>query len=111
MSLRTEQARFTVMIARLVTYADMRGYQLTYGDAYRDRRVFGAIGERKGYGNKDSNHKNRLAVDFNLFVDNKYITDSDHYAYLDLVQFWVSIGGSWIKSDANHWSIMYNGMR
>lgn len=111
MSLRTEQSKFVVMIGKLITYADMRGYQLTFGDAYRDPRVFGEIGVPKGYGNRKSNHKNRLAVDLNLFVNGNYITNSDHYAFIDLVEFWIRIGGSWVKNDANHFSVLYQGMR
>ena len=32
------------MIAQLVIFAYSKGYELTYGDAYRDPRVFGDAG-------------------------------------------------------------------
>ena len=49
------------MIALLILHAEMLGYKLTFGDAYRDPRVT--------YGHKDSLHRKRLAVDLNLFLD------------------------------------------
>jgi len=97
------------MIAQLVIYAKSLGYDLTYGDAYRDDRVFGKVGVSKGYGHKSSNHKRRLAVDFNLFINGIYITNNKHYKILH--KFWRSIGGSTIPKDLNHFSILYRGQK
>ena len=38
----------------------------TFGDAYRDERLHGKYGEKRGYGHAESDHKRRLAVDLNL---------------------------------------------
>lgn len=38
-TLGQKQRRFTRMIAQLIEYACQNGYELTFGDAYRDPRV------------------------------------------------------------------------
>ena len=101
------------MIAQLVIFAYSKGYELTYGDAYRDPRVFGAVGEKDGYGRANSLHKMRLAVDFNLFKDGVYLTETSDHTFLG--EFWESLGGSWggrFKSpDGNHYSLEYRGRK
>lgn len=113
MKLGDKQRAFTRMIADLIQYAYNAGYELTFGDAYRDPRVHGKVGEKKSYSSANSNHKNRLAVDFNLFVKGKYITSGDHPAYVDLGEYWESLGGSWGGrfNDANHFSLEHNGVK
>ena len=54
-----------------------QGYELTDGDAYRDPRVHGKKGEKKSYSHKDSQHKERLARDYNLFIDGIYQTSTE----------------------------------
>ena len=108
MSLSKTQQRFTTCIGLIILYASCKGYGLTFGDAFRDRRVFGRFGYKGSYSNKNSVHKLRLAVDFNLFINGKYIIDGDHPAYQDLGQHWKSLdplarwGGDF--NDANHFS-------
>ena len=43
-------------------------YRFRTGDGYRDERVFGRYGVKKGYGASRSNHKVRLAQDLILDV-------------------------------------------
>ncbi len=110
-TLRQKQSRFARMIGRLIEFAYANGYELTFGDAYRDPRVHGLTGERRSYSHPKSLHKQRLAVDFNLFRDGKWlITVPD---YLPLGEFWESIGGSWGGrfNDAPHFSLEHEGMR
>lgn len=111
MSLGNEQRRFTLMVSHLILYAYQQGYELTFGDAYRDPRVFGEAGEIKGYGRSRSNHKIRLAIDFNLFKDGKYLSATEDHRPLG--EFWESIGGSWggHYNDGNHYSLEYRGRR
>jgi len=104
----TDQIKFTSMIARLILHAEHLGYGLTFGDAYRDPRVFGEVGEDIGYGEPRSNHKKRLAVDFNIFIDGVYIFDPKPYE--ELHKYWVTIGGATLENDLNHFSINYRGM-
>lgn len=113
MKLGDKQRLFTKCVAELINYAYARGYELTLGDAYRDPRVHGHIGEKKSYSSRNSKHKERLAIDLNLFIDGKYITDGDHEAYQDLGEFWEGMnefsawGGRF--DDANHFSFEHNG--
>jgi len=111
MSLGKEQRRFTKMIAELVITAYSMGYELTYGDAYRDPRVFGKVDEAKGYGRSASNHKRRLAVDFNLFKEGKYLTETDDHMPLGLI--WEKMGGCWGGrfDDGNHYSLEFEGRK
>ena len=111
MSLGSEQRRLPPMIAALINFAYLKGYELTFGDTYRDPRVHGAMGVKLGYGHASSNHKQKLAVDLNLFKDGLYLTKtSDH---LPLGEFWESIGGTWGGrfDDGNHYSIEYGGVK
>jgi hypothetical protein len=99
------------MIASLIEWAYENGYELTFGDAYRDPRVFGTVGEAKGYGRPSSLHKQRLAVDLNLFLNGKYLTKTSDHEPLGL--FWESIGGSWGGrfNDGNHYSLEHGGLK
>lgn len=117
MNLSMKQQNFTSCIGKLIAYADIRGYGLTFGDAYRDRRVFGEFGEQQSYSSKNSMHKIRLAVDFNLFLDDKYISDGDHEAWLDLGLYWEELdpdacwGGKFESKDSNHFSFQHWGCK
>lgn len=109
--LREKQSRFVLMVAELITYAYSQGYELTFGDCYRDPRCHGHTGFAEGYGSADSLHKQRLAADFNLFRDGKYLTKTEDHRKLG--KFWESLGGEWGGSDgrgdANHYSLGHDG--
>lgn len=106
-----KQRRFTRMVADLIIFAYDNGYQLTVGDAYRDPRLHGEVGVKGGYGAASSNHKIRLAIDFNLFKDGKYLPGTEDHKILGL--YWESIGGSWGGrfNDGNHYSLEHEGKR
>lgn len=108
-----KQRRFTRMLADLINFAYANGYELTVGDAYRDPRLHGEMGVKKGYGHASSNHKQRLAMDFNLFKDGKFLTGTEDHRPLG--EYWESIGGSWGgrfgNPDGNHYSIEHNGVK
>jgi len=100
MTLSEKQREFTFMIGLLIQRAYDTGYELTFGDAYAK------TGHRTG-----SLHYDRLAVDFNLFKDGKYLTETaDH---LPLGEFWEQIGGTWGGrfNDGNHYSLEHGGMK
>jgi len=111
MSVREKQSQFVQMIGDLIDYAYREGYELTFGDAYRDPRVHGHIGFKLGYGRRDSLHKERLAIDFNLFRDGKYLTSTEDHRPLG--EFWEKMGGSWggHYNDGNHYSLEHEGRR
>ena len=109
--MREKQSKFVRMVADLILWAYNSGYELTMGDGYRDPRVFGNIGESKGYGHTKSCHKIRLAVDFNLFKDDHWLSNTEDF--LPLGEYWESIGGCWGGrfNDGNHFSLEHEGRR
>ena len=125
MTLGQKQRRFTQAVGLLIAYAYARGYELTLGDAHRDKRAYGPFGSNtttKGgeaaYGHRHSLHKVRLAIDFNLFIDGEYMEmTSDHEP---LGEYWEKViaarvglplcwGGRF--NDGNHYSCEHEGMK
>ena len=104
MSLSTKQQEFTVKIGLLISYANSVGYGLTFGDCYRSPAV--------KYGHKDSTHRSRLAVDFNIFLEASYLQGEDaEIGHNKLHDYWDEIGGSErIADDLNHYSVKHNGI-
>ena len=113
MTLGDKQRKFSRMIADLLEFIHSRGYEVTFGDAYRDARVHGAMGEKKGYSHSNSCHKLRLAIDLNLFLDGKYLTETKDHEPFGV--YWESIGGSWggrfKNADGNHYSLEHEGVK
>lgn len=108
MSLVAKQHGFAVMIARLILYANDKGYQLSFGEAYRPPET-AELYAKQGRGIKNSLHCQRLAVDFNLFVEGDLQTAVTP-GFIDLHDYWSSIGGApMIRKDANHFSVVHEG--
>lgn len=105
MSLGATQRAFTLAISQLIFFAYKNGYELTFGDAYRAPSV--------PYGHKNSCHRKRLAVDFNLFKDGAYLTATEDHK--ELGEFWKGLhplarwGGEF--QDGNHYSFEYDGVK
>ena len=97
------QQKFAKMVPRLIDKAHELGFSVTLGDAYRDPRV--------PYGSKNSLHRQRLALDINLFRDGKYLSATEDHRQLG--EWWESIGGAWGGrfNDGNHYSLEFGGMR
>jgi hypothetical protein len=112
MKLSEKQQLFTAMIGQLITWAGDHGMRLTFGEAYRTPEQ-AALNAKKGSGISNSLHCQRLAVDFNLFIDGEYLIDSA--AYLPLGEYWESLGGSWggrfKRPDGNHFSLEHQGIK
>lgn len=111
MTLLQKQQEFVLMISQLIQFAYQNGYRLTVGDAYRDPRLHGDVGVKKGYGHPKSAHKQRLAIDLNLFKDGKYLDKTEDHKVLG--EYWESLGGSWGGrfEDGNHYSLEWNGIK
>jgi hypothetical protein len=113
MKLREKQSAFASAVARLIQRANAMGYEVTLGDAYRDPRVFGKVGEDVGYGKANSAHKSRLAIDLNLFLDGRYLKKTEDYERLG--RWWVRYGEKknlplvWggAFDDGNHFSMRH----
>ncbi|HHR6455461.1 TPA: M15 family metallopeptidase [Providencia alcalifaciens] len=113
MSMVDKQNRFTGMLAKLIIFAQDKGYQLTCGEAFRTEAQ-AKLNAANGSGISNSLHTQRLAIDFNLFKDGKYLTATSDYK--ELGEYWESLGGSWggrfkTRPDGNHFSLEHNGVR
>lgn len=110
-TLGQKQRRLVKMLGMLIEWAYANGYELTLGDAYRDPRVHGEMGVKKSYSHPSSNHKQRLAIDFNLFKDGKFLTSTEDHRPLG--EYWEKLGGTWGGrfNDGNHYSIEHNGVK
>jgi len=115
MKLGEKQELFFHLLPRLIDYIHSEGYEIRGGDLFRDSRVFGYPGEKKGYGHSKSCHKLRLAIDLNLFKDNKYLTETEDHRPIG--EWWENLhplcrwGGRFKTPDGNHYSLEHEGMR
>ena len=120
MGLRKTQSKFAHCTALLILYAEGKGYEVTWGDAYRDPKVFGIVGTYKGYGHRNSNHKRRLAIDLNLFKDGEYLDMTEDHRPLG--EWWenelgpevglpLRWGGNFPNPDGNHYSCEWRGQK
>ena len=114
-SLREKQSLFVRLLQTFFEYAHSRGYELTLGEGHVDnpRKTRAGRSVEDGGHMDQSLHYSRLAIDLNLFVDGKYISDGGHEAWQDLGLFWeglhpmASWGGRF--RDANHLSLRHGG--
>lgn len=95
MSLRDRQSVFARMVAELILKALSLGFEITLGDAYRDPRC--------PYGSKSSRHRQRLAIDINLFYNGHYLEGTEDHRSLG--EWWEQQGGIWGGrfDDGNHY--------
>jgi len=106
MTLGQQQRLFVRLQAQLVLWVYERGYELSFGDAFRDPRVHGEYGEKKSYSSSLSKHKQRIAVDYNLFISGEYQTTTE--AWREIGEHWETMhelcswGGRF--GDGNHLS-------
>jgi hypothetical protein len=71
------------------------------------------MGVKLGYSHPSSNHKQRLAIDFNLFKDGVFLQGTEDHRPLG--EYWESLdplcrwGGRF--NDGNHYSIEHEGIK
>jgi hypothetical protein len=142
-TLSLKQWRFLRHVRDLLTWAEREGYALTGAELFRspeqaaihatpgtsldiaaDRiadicpdiaREFKAIAKRRvgPAGRLQSIHRDRLAIDLNLFINGQYQESSAAYEPLGL--YWESLGGDCIwggrfsRPDGNHFSLRHDG--
>jgi hypothetical protein len=110
MTLRQKQSVFVRLVARLIIYAEMAGYELTFAEAYRSPEEAARLA-KLGKGIKTSLHTSRLAIDLNLFKDGKYLSSTE--AHRTLGEWWEQQhdlcrwGGRF--NDGNHYSLTHGG--
>lgn len=105
------------LVARLLRHLDSIGYEITFGETYRSPET-AQIYALDGRGIARSLHTARLAIDLNLWRNNRYLTDADDY--LVAGEIWESYstpdftccwGGRFKSRDAVHFSIEHLGIR
>jgi len=107
------QFEFARMIPKLFNEVFLLGFECTEGDAFRDPRVHGELGVKLGYGHKNSAHKNKLAIDINLFKAGKFLGDTEAHRLIG--EWWeqqhplARWGGRF--ADGNHYSFEYKGIK
>lgn len=106
MTLGQTQRIFTRNIGCLIEYAYEMGYELSFGEAERTKsqvllnyygyevmfnKADGIYLEKRNRTSKtlDSNHLERLAVDFNVFKDGVWISSFEETKFLGV--YWVSL--------------------
>lgn len=111
-----KQIRFMRMVPRLIDKAHELGFLVTEGDGFRDPRAFGEQGVRGPYGEPTSAHKQKLAIDLNIFRQMpdgtvKYLSATEDHRPLG--EWWESQGGAWGGRfrDGNHYSLEHNGVK
>ena len=110
-TLSESQREFALLVSKLIRHIYRCGYEVTLGDAYRDPRVHGKIGEKKSYSSANSNHKRKLAIDLNLFHRNEYLSATEDHRQFGL--YWESLhekcrwGGRF--NDGNHYEYVHEG--
>ena len=120
MKLSKLQRLFSKLINEHINWLHEQGWETTDGDAYRDPRSHGKIGEKligadgkKVYGRRNSNHKRRLSRDINLCKDDEFLTRTvDHKISgqkWELRHPLCRWGGRY--DDGNHYSMEYKGFQ
>lgn len=99
MTLSQRQQIFTFNIHLLIDYAYKQGFKLTFGEVYRtleQQRIYFNTGRSK---TMNSRHLQRLAVDFNVFLNGRLLNSPAEIRPLG--EFWISLdkdnvwGGDW----------------
>lgn len=110
MTLRQKQSLFVVLIGQLIAKATESGYELTFSQAYRSPEEAARLA-KAGKGIAASLHCDRLAVDFNLFRDDEFLSTTE--AHRPLGEWWEQLhplcrwGGRF--NDGNHYSLTHGG--
>jgi len=113
MKLGEKQRLFASMIPALISKAIELGFEVTLGDAYRDPKAFGEVGDAGPYGARFSCHKSRLAIDLNLFLHGEYMAKTESHRALG--EWWEQQhelccwGGRF--NDGNHYSMTHQGRK
>lgn len=113
--LREKQSIFVKLVAKLINEATVRGYEFTFGEAYRSPAEAERL-NKLGLGIKNSLHTVRLAIDLNLFKDGEFLTRTEDYR--ELGEWWEELSSSDYEcvwggrfQDGNHFSIAHGGRK
>jgi len=117
MTLREKQSVFALNVSKLIAYAYEIGYEITLGEAYRTqcqqylyfegRKIMKIGSDLKLAVTKpksktmNSKHRDKLAIDINLFKDGKYLTDKE--SFKPLAEYWKSLNDKNTSGYFWHW--------
>jgi hypothetical protein len=110
LTIHQKQALFAVTLAKLILWATDNGYEITMGRGFES-----AEANKADAGNPKSLHLIRLAHDLCAFKDGVYLRDTVDYKPLG--DWWqaqgkdFAWGGTFTKSDGNHFSFKHGGMQ
>jgi len=117
LGLLEKQKIFSRLLAKFIYDLNIRGYEITLGEAWRPESV-AELYEKEGKGIRQSNHTNRLAIDLNIFYEKDWLISKE-----DLMipgKLWKSYsnelveccwGGDFKNVDAQHFSISHAGVK
>jgi hypothetical protein len=95
MSLRKQQSKFWKAVGLLLNFIYENGYEVGTGDTYPGKFKHSPTGK----------HPKGLAIDFPLFKDDKYLTETENHAIFGA--YWKGLGGIWggdfKNPDGNHY--------
>lgn len=113
MTLGEKQKLFMRLLPRLIDKAHEMGFEIAGGDLFRDPRVHGELGVKLGYGHPRSAHKQKMAIDLNLFKDGNFLGATEDHRPLG--EWWEKQhelcrwGGRF--KDGNHYSLERDGVK
>lgn len=112
MTLGEKQRLFSRLVAKLILQAYEMGYEVTLGEAWRSKETAEHYA-KIGRGIKTSLHRDRLAIDLNLFKDGRFLMQTE--SHRPLGEWWEDQhelcrwGGRF--SDGNHYSMEHGGRK
>lgn len=115
--LSPKQRIFTHRVYLLLDWLYSHGYEVTLGECFRPAETAKLYAD-EGSGIANSLHCLRLAIDLNLFLNGKYLTDTKQYEPAGL--FWESLstpeaqcawGGRFEQPDGDHFSLAQGSTR
>ena len=89
MTLSQKQRKFSKLLTKWLTYLHAKGYEITIGEVWRSpetQEIYVAQGKSQ---TRNSFHLNKLAFDFNLFVNGNYTAYGEDYRKLG--EYWESL--------------------
>jgi len=102
MTLGQKRRQFTIMLARLIIYAESIHFGVAIDYAKRCPNCL--------IGMQNSCHKVGLAADIHLYRNHRYLSSGKHHRLLH--DYWDAMGGAErITSDMNHYSLEHHGVR
>ena len=102
MRLSKEQRKFTHHVGQLIMFAFARDYEITFGEGFRSpQEQIRLYNEGKSQIRVGGNHGRRLAVDFNLFKNDRVTWEWEDYKPLG--DYWESL------DENNRWGGDFNG--